>query len=149
MKLKDRNKSSNTKRDNYIKIINKLLKVSGKETRSIVNHKEFVEFIKKKFNKKKILNISLEYISIFDQYTLFNNAKIIFAQHGASLTNIIFMKPKTKFIEIIDKDKYNDENWFLDIGIASKIEHYQYITEAPHVKIDLEDFKNYLIDNNI
>jgi hypothetical protein len=149
MKLKNRNKTHDTKKNDYIKIVNKLLKVSGKETRSIINHKEFVEFIKNKYKKKKILNISLEYISIFDQFILFNNAKIIFAQHGASLTNIIFMKPKTKLIEIIDTDKYQHENWFIDIGKASKIDHYQYITESPHVNIDLDDFKKFLMENKI
>ena len=35
-----------------------------------------------------------------NQITLFNNAKIIIAQHGAGLFNLIYCKPNTKIIEI-------------------------------------------------
>jgi capsular polysaccharide biosynthesis protein len=129
--------------------LNKLMKHTGKSLRSIINHKELVEFIKKYYPKKSVINVSLDYMPIFDQYQLFNNAKIIFAQHGASLANIIFMKKDSKLIEIIDKNKHNIENWFLQYSEACKVKHFQYITEKAHTTINLEHFKKYLVDNKI
>jgi len=88
-------------------------------------------------------------MSIFDQYQLFNNAEIIFAQHGAALFNIMFMNNNSKLIEIIDKNKNEIEDWFSFYGQLSKIKHYKYITEEGHTTINLDSFKKYLIDNKI
>jgi hypothetical protein len=128
----------------YNNKLKELFKHSGKELRSIINHKEFVKFIKKLFPKKKVLNISLEYTPIFDQYKLFNNAKLIFCQHGASLSNIIFMNKDSQLVEIINKSKYELDNWFLPLSNVCKIKHHQYVTDEAHVNIDLDDFKKYL-----
>jgi hypothetical protein len=140
--LKNTSKQSDDK--SYNNKLKELFKHSGKELRSIINHKEFVKFIKNLFPKKKVLNISLEYTSIFDQYKLFNNAKLIFCQHGASLSNIIFMKKDTQLVEIINKSKYESDNWFLPLSNVCKIKHHQYVTDEAHVNIDLDDFKMYL-----
>lgn len=128
---------------------NKLMKHTGSELRSIINHKEFVDFITRYYSDKSVFNVSLDYMPIFDQYQLFNNAKIIFAQHGAALFNIMFMNENTKLIEIIDKNKFDIENWFEFYGKLSKIKHYQYITEEGHTKIDINNFKEYLEEHNI
>jgi hypothetical protein len=138
------NSSKQSDDKSYNNKLKELFKHSGKELRSIINHKEFVKFIKNLFPKKKVLNISLEYTSIFDQYKLFNNAKLIFCQHGASLSNIIFMKKDTQLVEIINKSKYDSDNWFVQLSKVCKIKHHQYVTDEAHVNIDLDDFKMYL-----
>jgi hypothetical protein len=128
---------------------NKLTKHTGSELRSIINYKEFYNFIKNFYNNKTVFSVSLDYMPIFDQYQLFNNAKIIFAQHGACLFNIMFMKNNCKLVEIIDKNKIEIENWFPFYGKLSNINHYQYITEESHTTIDIDNFKKYLVDNKI
>ena len=122
----------------------------GSERRSIINHKEFVESIKKYFPKKKILNISLEYLPLFEQYNLFNNAKIIIAQHGAALANIIFMKSNSLIIEIMTQDLLNrGSNWFMPISKTCKINHLQYVVNDYYVKININDFTHFMDKNNI
>ena len=128
---------------------NKLMKYTGSELRSIINHKEFVDFIKKYYYNKSVINVSLDYMPIFDQYQLFNNAKLVFAQHGASLFNIMFMKKDSKLVEIIDKNKNNIEDWFSFYSTLSNIKHYKYITDEAHTKIDINIFRKYLTDNKI
>jgi len=69
----------------------------------INNLKSFIRFI----NKKNFKSLRPEFISFKNQVNLFNNASIVIGAHGASLTNIIFCKPKTKIIEIIPEDLPN------------------------------------------
>jgi len=139
---KNEKEQSNTK-------FNKLMKHSGQELRSIINHSEFVNFIKEYYRDRSVLNVSLDYMPLFDQYQLFNNAKIIFAQHGAALFNIMFMKNDSKLIEIIYRKKLEIEDWFDSYGKLSNIKHYKYITEESHTKIDTIIFNKYLVDNKI
>lgn len=72
---------------------------TGSERRSINNHNKLDIYLQNKF-KNKYSNIILENTSIANQITLFNNAKIIIAQHGAALANLIFCKTNTKILEI-------------------------------------------------
>ena len=124
-----------------------IMKTSGSERRSIINHSEFVNCVKKIFVDSNILNVSLEYLPLFDQYNIFNNAKIIIAQHGAALGNIIFMKQNSIVIEIISKVKIEDEeNWFEPISKECGIKHYQFVAEKEHAKININKFKNFIKD---
>lgn len=44
----------------------------------------------------------LETLSVQEQHSLFYNATVIVALHGAGLANILFSEPGTKVIEILD-----------------------------------------------
>jgi Glycosyltransferase 61 len=121
-----------------------LITTSGSERRNIINHDEIVESVKNKFKDKTVINISLEYLPFFEQYQLFSNAKIIIAQHGASLSNIIFMNEKSIIVEIISEYKLN-EDWFGELSKICKIQkHYQLITKDEHALIDIKKFDEIL-----
>jgi hypothetical protein len=136
--------------NNKSNILEELVKVSGTDRRSIINHKEFFNSLKKYFKKFKIINISTEYLPIFDQYILFNNAKIVIAQHGAVLSNITFMKEKSHVIEIMTKKMLDEgENWFKPNAEICKVNHIQYMVNDFFVKINIEDFINFMNDKKI
>jgi hypothetical protein len=122
-----------------------IYKTSGSERRQIINHKEFVNFIKEYYKDYKCINVSLEYLSLFQQYYLFNNADLVIAQHGAGCGNIIFMKQK-KFIEI---NVENGLQLFADIAETCKIDYYNYKTTENNTLIDLDKFKMFLDNNNL
>ena len=65
---------------------------SGSMLRSIRNHTAIAEALAGEF-QNRFCNLKLERSSIFYQYHIFSHAKIVIAQHGAALSNIIFMKP--------------------------------------------------------
>lgn len=67
-----------------------IYKTSGAQRRRIINHSELVAALKEKFGDL-FCNIVLERSSIYYQYYMFNNAKVVIAQHGAALANTIFM----------------------------------------------------------
>jgi len=46
------------------------------------------------------ISLKLEGKKLFDQYWLFQNAEVVVAQHGAALSNILFMREGTRVIEI-------------------------------------------------
>lgn len=121
-----------------------IMKASGSERRSIINHKDFFNHVKKMYPNKKVINVSLEFMPIFSQYHLFNNATLVIAQHGASLAQIIFMKPNTYVIEIVSKTKQK-EKWFKPISNVCGVNHYEYLTEQEHVQIDVDDFEKFVI----
>ena len=123
-------------------------KTSGLERRSILNHTEFVQCIKDYFPKKNVINISTEYMPIFEQYYIYNNAKLLIAQHGAGLSNIIFMQNKSSVIEIINKERLT-ENWFLELSKnCNNLNYNQYLTDEEMVNIDLDKFKLFLDNGN-
>lgn len=137
-------------KNNQNKKLIKRSDIVGTERRSIINHPEFVESIKKYFPKKNILNISLEYLPLFEQYNLFNSAKIVIAQHGAALANIIFMKHGSLVIEIMTQDLLNrGSDWFVPISKTCKINHLQYIVNDYYINIDITNFKHFMDKNNI
>ncbi len=105
-------------------LIRKLGSTSGKERRYIKNHQEIVKSLEKKFSNK-FINISLENLPLFYQYYLFSNAKLVIAQHGAALSNVIFMKKNTNVIEIISKEKIDEgEDTFKNLSKICKLNHY-------------------------
>ena len=71
-----------------------------------------------KYYKNDYENVILERTSVFYQYLLFKNAKLIIANHGASLSNIIFMNKNSSVIEIISKLKLYEqkEDLFINLG---------------------------------
>ena len=70
----------------------KMDQLSGAMLRSVENHGDLVQAMRNEF-VTKFDNLVLERASIYYQYHIFNNAKIIIAQHGAALSNMFFMKP--------------------------------------------------------
>ena len=61
---------------------------------------------KELFNKLKKIGFKLVYfenLSFEDQISIASNCKIMVGYHGAGLTNLLFMRPRTKVFEIINK----------------------------------------------
>jgi hypothetical protein len=123
------------------------IRLNGAQKRSIPNITEIFAMVKKMFPKKRIIIISLDVLPIFIQYQLFHNAELIIAQHGASLANIIFMKPHSTLIEIINRQKYNEERWFVPLTAISDVKHVEHVTEESHSVIDLNEFKSVVLKN--
>lgn len=119
--------------------IQKLGKLSGKERRYITNHDEIVQYFNSNYSDN-FINVSLERTSIYYQYLLFKNAKIIIANHGAALSNVIFMNENTAVVEIISKHKLNKDNedTFKNLSLFCKLHHKFIITEHEIDGIDIK-----------
>jgi capsular polysaccharide biosynthesis protein len=88
---------------------NKKNKIFLDRSSSIYNHCQ-IKNVDEIFNLVRKNNFKIynpEFLSFFNQISLFNNSSVIIGAHGASLANIIFCKPKTKVLEIIPADHPN------------------------------------------
>ena len=120
------------------KMLQELGKTSGKERRYNINHNEIIEMMDK-YYKNDYENVILERTSVFYQYLLFKNAKLIIANHGASLSNIIFMNKNTSVIEIISKLKLYEqkEDLFINLGKIFKLKYETIIVENEINDVDI------------
>ena len=66
-------------------------------------------------------------------------AKIIIAQHRASLANLIFANPGTKVVEIVPKEKLPISKYFSELAKSLEIDHKFSIQEYSHSLVDVKD----------
>lgn len=130
---------------NYSKdhpLLQKLGTKSGSERRAIRNHREICLELEKDYGDK-FKNILLENTSIYYQYHIFSNAKLIIAQHGAALANVIFMKDFNNVLEIIPKEKLDleGEDSFKNLSIMSKLNYYSIETKENYAIINIKTLK--------
>jgi len=128
------------------------VKQRGSERRNINNSEELFKFIKSHFKNKEKLQISFESLSIYYQYYLLKNCKILICQHGSAVGNMIFMNPGSTIIEVIQQSYIDtQENWFVYYSNVYKINHYQYVVDEKEdfFDIDITKFKKFLEKNNI
>lgn len=96
-----------TNNESYYRSIETVKKhqASGSSLRSIGNHKDLYTALSTKYGNR-FSNITLERSSIYYQYHIFSHAKVIIAQHGAALSNILFMRPDlgSTVIELLPMD---------------------------------------------
>lgn len=93
-----------------------------KGSRNLNNLTKFEEFIItiKKFNK-----VYLEDLSLFDQISIFRNAKFIIGVHGAGMTNSVFCNKNVKIIEIIPSHRIS--TLVASICMINKFDYYPYL----------------------
>ncbi|MBI2344845.1 glycosyltransferase family 61 protein [Candidatus Dependentiae bacterium] len=80
-------------------------------SRKILNENEVFEL----FKTKGFERYELSCLSVAEQIVLFHNADIVVAEHGASLTNILFCKPNTKIIELFQAYVPVDYWWLSNV----------------------------------
>jgi hypothetical protein len=74
------------------------IKTSAKQRRSIPNFNTLADAVRSLEPSAKA--IRLEKTSLKNQARLFKNAKIVVMQHGAAMTNVFWMRPGSRVIEI-------------------------------------------------
>ena len=131
------------------KISNRLDKIyiarKDRFPRNLQNLNEFENFIIK---DKKFTKVYLEDYSLFDQISIFNNAKYIIGVHGAGMSNVVFCNIKVKIIEIIPSNRIN--TLVASICMISKLNYYPLVLGVINsqnrysFKINLLSLKKYL-----
>jgi len=98
---------------------------SGSTRRRIKNHEALIKALRLKYegninndsnNEYTILTTSLEGINLMDQYTLFHSANLVIAQHGAALSNIIFMQKNSSHVVEISPPFSRQARYFRNLA---------------------------------
>lgn len=74
--------------------------------------------------------VCLEDLTLRQQANLCRNAKVLVANHGAGLTNMLFMRARTKVVEL-RKEGDNSNNCFYALASALGIDYFYLICGAP------------------
>ena len=83
--------------------------------------------IQKCFKEYGFEIISFEKISVWDQILYMNNSDIVFTNHGAGFSNVIFMEPKKIALEFLEKDFAHYANPFPHWKLSSAVQvNYAY-----------------------
>lgn len=117
-------------------------KGSGAERRSIPNHPELLEHLKKSLSgSSKLLNIQPERLDFKEQIRYFATADTVIAQHGAALANTIWMKPGSQIIEL---NHSLDLDHFKTISQMTGHRYRMFKTDHEHAIVDPTRFSNWL-----
>jgi hypothetical protein len=118
-------------------------KGGGTSWRSILNHSELFDTISSIVKSPfEFHNIQLENIPFDEQVTLFDQAVVVIAQHGAALTNCLWMRKETFVIEL---GYHNSQDHFYTISKLCRLNYFWYKTNADHATIDVENFTQWLL----
>ncbi len=72
--------------------------------------------------------VALETFSVQEQITLFSQAEVIVAPHGAGLTNLVFSQPGVTLIEILSANEFL--NYYRVLSHYLDINYYYFIADA-------------------
>ncbi len=130
------------------KLRKKFVNTFGSERRTIVNI-ETVERVLSEY--ANIIRIDTANLSLNQQIKLFANAWMVFSQHGAALSNLIFANRCKFMFEIVSDRRMEQYNWFQNLCEAKNIARYRIHTMRDFCICDIEEVRNimeYLKSNN-
>lgn len=125
---------------------------SNSDRRRLSNERELIKILK----KKNFRILQMEKIKFYDQIKYCSRASLIISLHGAGLTNLIWMKKKTKLIEIRGSEDKNLNPYFVmckHLGIKyyyflTKKNFLSYFFSHQNYELDiksfLKEFKSFL-----
>ncbi|MGD1919731.1 MAG: glycosyltransferase 61 family protein [Pleurocapsa sp.] len=114
-------------------------------SRVIINHDELKSKIESIVGYyPEFHNLRLETLSIQEQMEYFDTATIVIAQHGAGLTNCLWMRANTILIELNNDDSYYFRH-FRYLSRWKKIKYFNYKTSDLHANIDVNHFSTWLL----
>ena len=138
----------------HIQLIRTRLLNEAKQRSSLTNTPKKIYISRGKNVKRAIVNedevqtcfinngfdiVSFENLSIWDQIIYMNNADILFTNHGAGFSNVMFMEPSKIALEFMEKDFAHYANPFPHWKLASAVKvHYAYQLCRSDKTIDIE-----------
>jgi len=115
---------------------------SGAGRRSIRNHAQLLDHLGTVFGPQvDVVNLHLENLSLCEQIHYFSSARIVIAQHGAALANIIWMQAETLVVELSSNP---GDDHFSTLCRIMGIHHHLYSCDSDHPRIDCDHFVTWL-----
>ena len=117
------------------------IRTAGTDRRSIPNFNEIIELLP----KENTVSTTMEGKTLREQFLLFSNAKIVVAQHGAALANIIFCGADTRIVEIVPQDLPQSilvTNYFGELAKRLHLEYACVRQTSRHSNVDAREIAN-------
>jgi hypothetical protein len=117
--------------------------VSGAQRRTVPNLQDLYLQLKEGAN---VQFVELDSMELDDQIKLFANSDCIIAQHGAALSNLIFCRPQTTVVEIIDGQPRCP--FFSGLSERMKLKHVTFEQEHSKAPISIPEIMRVLRSND-
>jgi hypothetical protein len=128
-----------------------IYRTSGTQRRSIANHSVLAAFLANRFGPDRFCNVVLERSSLYFQFKVFSQAKIVIAQHGAALSNIFFMRKHggqaPHVIEVSPPWGRKFEH-FKNLAQYVGVSHHSVLQESDHSEVSIQEISK-IIDEKI
>lgn len=114
---------------------------SGSQRRSIPNFKSLCDRLNKR-RKAEIFHLEDKDLAL--QIAAFSEANVVVAQHGAALTNIIWMRPGSLVVEIIPPDKVPAtprHEYFSLLAEVMNIRHQYVFQDHEHADLTVDQMQ--------
>ena len=108
-------------------------KGGGSTRRTIANMAELIAALNSRFEQVKV--VSLERQGLADQIAIFQTADVVVAQHGAALSNLVWMRPGTHLFEFVNETAQN--KYFHELSPIFGISHHTLIQEDACGPVDV------------
>lgn len=110
------------------------IKGGGARRRTIANMAELSAALVARFEQTKV--VSLEHWGLSEQIALFQTADVVVAQHGAALSNLVWMRPHTDVFEYLHKPEQN--RYFRGLSPIFGIRHHTLVQKNPRGPVDVD-----------
>jgi len=121
---------------------------SKAQRRFVINEKELQDFL----DKYGFATVYMEDLSFFEQRKLMAETTILLSNHGAGLTNMIFLNEGSTIIEL-KSDSQDINNCFFNLARALDHKYYYTINKAKdkrvqraNIEVDLESLSNLILN---
>ena len=111
------------------------LKGGGTTRRKIANHAELLARLTAEFGQ--IRNSTLETLGLAGQIALFQTADVVVAQHGAALSNIVWMRRGAHVFELIHAPQM--KRIFGDLSSIFGVSHHFIEQNDPRGHVDVQE----------
>lgn len=116
----------------------------GAAWRSLKNHAEVCSTLESMVQAPfEFHNLQLEKMSFEDQIDYFGRARVVIAQHGAGLTNCLWMRRNADVVELNHGDTNNDH--YRVICRRRQLGYARYGTDSSHATIDIKQLTDWLL----
>lgn len=120
--------SRNAEKESYAKSPYVYIERDKAPVRKIINSAELFECLK----KYGFIKVYLEDLTVSEQITLFNHAKIIVSPHGAGLANLSYCQPKTQVLELFPE--YFHEPGLRILSTVKDLDYNYLICKSPVIE---------------
>lgn len=110
-------------------------KTAGAERRRVGNHEDLVQSLSGLYPGCR--GVLLEGQSLAGQIALFQVADIVVAQHGAALSNIVWMRPDASIVEL--EGGAPETGYFVSLADALGLSHRFFPQEGPFGPVDVDN----------
>ncbi len=107
---------------------------SGSDRRSIVNHEELASGLKARIPELEV--VQLEDMDFADQVRMFCDTKLMIAQHGGALANMVWMDTGSKLLELRSPDR---RECSIRLAKMCGLFRAEFETVGRHVEVDVDE----------